>query len=246
MTNSNGHHSKASDRDRQAIARDEVAQLRDLAARAGDDAAESRERWADAKLDALDPQAQSREELVEGFRRSTAATRTLTVADRARSAADRQLAARDRAQAALDRRGARIDLRRFLRDEFEGVYAGPAGQLVLQREIDRARRSGEPLALAFVDVGVEQDERARRAIHGVAAHLRSYDAVVRMDGGEFACAFTNTSLETARRRMSEIQAALERDGRDGPISVGFAVVDSDEGLEELTDRRARGGAPSAS
>jgi diguanylate cyclase (GGDEF)-like protein len=43
----------------------------------------------------------------------------------------------------------------------------------------------------------------------IRSKLRSYDATVRM-GGEFVCAFSNTSLAAAGRRMQETKRARER------------------------------------
>jgi diguanylate cyclase (GGDEF)-like protein len=65
--------------------------------------------------------------------------------ERTAAAADRRAAMLDRQQAAADRRVAGLD-------ELTGVLRRGAGEQALPREIDRSRRSGQPLTLALMDV----------------------------------------------------------------------------------------------
>nr|MDQ6915129.1 GGDEF domain-containing protein [Actinomycetota bacterium] len=167
--------------------------------------------------------------------------------DRARAAADRDRAAADRDQAAIDREHARAALLHAHVDELTGSYRRGVGILALQREIDRARRSGGRLVLAFVDVDglKELNDREGHAagdallidvVETIRSHLRSYDPVVRFGGDEFLCALSDLDLDSARTRFAEIQAAL-REVREGcSVSVGLAALRSDDSLEDLTAR----------
>jgi diguanylate cyclase (GGDEF)-like protein len=220
----------AAERFDSADGRDEIARLRDLAAQA-------RDRAADA-----------RDNLVGQNEPGPAATdRAQAAADRARAATDRERAAVDRRQAAVDRDHARAALLHAHVDELTGSYRRGVGTLALQHEIDRARRSGHGLVLAFVDVdGLKEinDQEGHAAgdallidvVETIRAKLRSYDPVVRYGGDEFLCALSDVDLDSARARFSEIQVALG-ELRDGySISVGLAELHSDDTLEDLTGR----------
>ena len=220
----------AAERFDSADRRDETARLRDVAAKARDRAADARER------------------LVGEPELGPAATdRAQAAADRARAAADRERAAADREQAAVDRDHARAALLHAHVDELTGSYRRGVGTLALQHEIDRARRSGHGLVLAFVDVdGLKEiNDRDGHAagdtllvdvVETIRAKLRSYDPVVRYGGDEFLCALADVDLDSARARFAEIQAALGELRGGYSISVGLAELRSEDSLEDLTAR----------
>jgi diguanylate cyclase (GGDEF)-like protein len=234
----------AAERLESAVQRDETAALRDLTARARDRAADARDRAAEAQ----DRQAGS---LVEKEARALAALRAVRVSAaqlRAQAADDRARAVADREKAAEDRRQAAEDLRHAHVDQLTGAYGRGMGQVALQHEVDRARRSGRPLVLAFVDVDglkVVNDRLGHAAgdallqdvVAAIRLNLRSYDVVtVRMGGDEFICALPEIDLAVSRRRFDDIRAALASRVGGGSISVGLAELGPDDDLQGLTVR----------
>jgi diguanylate cyclase (GGDEF)-like protein len=170
-----------------------------------------------------------------------------SAADRAGSASDRQRAAADRAQASADSGEARSELEQAQLDGLTGAHRRDLGRVVLQHEIERARRSDEPFALAFVDVdGLKElndrdghaagDALLKAVVVALRAELRSYDPIVRIGGDEFLCGFTNTELDASRRRIAEIRAALKQGPAAASISVGVAMLGERDTLEKLIAR----------
>jgi diguanylate cyclase (GGDEF)-like protein len=194
-------------------------------------------------------------------RADAASDRRRSALDRARAAADRAHATMDRAQAREDRgraafeRGqataaggqARLELARSQRDELTGAHMREQGRVTLQLEIDRSRRSGEPFVLAFIDVdGLKElndqdghaagDALLQAVVAALRSNLRSYDPLVRLGGDEFLCGFTNTDLDTAQRRVTDIRTVLEDGAPTKSITVGLATLSATDTLQELTAR----------
>ena len=228
---------------RSALDRDQSAQLRDLSATARDRAAEVRDRAAARREDTVAALAGGDSPLAAVLA-AGAAVRRQAAADRAQAAEDRRGAAADRIQAAADRRQSRIDLARAHVDSLTGVFTRQLGLVTMGHEIDRARRSGEPFSLAYIDVDGMKD---RNDNHGHAAGdallqavvrvlrvaLRPYDPIVRVGGDEFVCGLINTELKAARRRVEEIQALVRADPAAGTISAGLARLGAHGTLGEL-------------
>jgi hypothetical protein len=79
------------------------------------------------------------------------------VVDRNQAGLDRQQAVLDREQARLDRAQATLDRedderQDYLLDDLTGTLRRGPGFRELEHEIDRARREGNPLVVAFVDI----------------------------------------------------------------------------------------------
>jgi len=172
-----------------------------------------------------------------------AADRLRAAADREQSAHDRKVAARDRVQAALDREASEVD-------ELTHVRRRGAGLEQLERECERARRTGEGLVVAFVDVDdLKQVNDTEGHLAGDAlliavadslrACLRSYDLVMRFGGDEFVCALPNSSLEQVRGRFGEVSRFLGACPAAGSITVGLAELSNGDRVEDLI-RRADG------
>ena len=128
-----------------------------------------------------------------------------------------------------------------------GVYGRGAGLIEMRREIARARRAGEVILLAYVDVdGLKAvndslghaagDELLRAAATALSAQLRSYDLVVRVGGDEFVCTLSSMSTEEASRRLSLARDALIASPQSGSISFGFAELRADDDVEDLIAR----------
>jgi diguanylate cyclase (GGDEF)-like protein len=224
------------DRADDAARRDEQATLRDIQGTARDRAADVRDRASNAHQRATG---------AGGAQVSSA--RATSAADRVRAAADRARAARDRQQAGRDREHARIELEKAHLDELTGFYRLGLGKVVVQREIDRSRRSGSQLVLAYCDVdGLKRvnDEQGHAAgdalLEGLAvairSRLRSYDPVVRVGGDEFICALTEVDLDQAAGIFHDIQVILAAGDHEASVSFGLAALEADDSLATLIAR----------
>jgi diguanylate cyclase (GGDEF)-like protein len=211
-----------------ADARDVIAHARDLAALTRDTAAGAREPGA------------------RGFQQA--------VEQDARAAEDRHNAAQDREQAACERLHALVDrelladaLDRAAYDELTGARARAAGLTELGNELDRCRRTGTTLAVAYVDViGLKAlndseghgvgDALLKLVVELIHDHLRSYDLIIRVGGDEFVCAMSGTTLRDARRRFGQVAAALAAAPGVGAIRTGLAQLTGSETATELVAR----------
>lgn len=247
----------ASGRDAAAADREVVSTARDTAAAARDRAAEELElaqgpggaEYAAAIKHAGEVRAQAAadRELAAADRREAAVGRLQANEDRERAASDRRHSAIDREHAALDRRQALAELERAHVDDLTGAFRRGAGQMVLQKEMDRVKRSGESLVLAFVDVdGLKAtndreghaagDARLRDAVSAMRSKIRSYEPIVRYGGDEFLCSFAGVSTADISLRFQEINEVLGGRDHSGSVSVGLAELQADDTLQELIDR----------
>jgi diguanylate cyclase (GGDEF)-like protein len=220
-----GHSDQASqDRLATAAERDKLAHARDVAALARDLAGTARDR-AMTRFRAASEHA---------YRAQAAEHLALAAEDREAGARDREQAARDRLQSHADRELLAREIR-------------SAGRNDVDRELDRCRRTGLALVVAYVDVvGLSAptdsaghsspDAQLARAVMLITAHLRSYDLVVRLGGDEFLCAMSDMTVVGARERFSRVAAALaaQRDG--SAIRVGFAELGPADTSQELIER----------
>ena len=211
--------------------REEAGRLRDRVAEARDRAAQERDRQA-ALAEPTGPAAEAR---------------ARAAAERAQAALDRERAADERKQAAIDRELVRAALAEAHLDELTGTFRRGQGALALKQELERARRSGGQLVLAFVDVDglKEVNDRDGHAagdallidvVETIRSQLRSYDPVVRFGGDEFVCAISDLDLDGVRQRFEGIDRELARKREGASISVGLAELRSGDTLDDLTSR----------
>ena len=120
------------------------------------------------------------------------------------------------------------------------------GRLAITHEIDRARRSGGPLVVAFVDVDelkavndrdghAAGDRVLQSVVREMRARLRSFDPIIRFGGDEFVCGLGGTDLAEAERRFDLIGVAVEAGAGVG-ITVGFAALEPGDTADGLTER----------
>ena len=180
-------------------------------------------------------------------RAKAADDRTRAAADRTRAAADREDAARQRAEALRHKMESADDLRFATTDELTGAWTRRFGLEEVSRELERARRTGGSLMLAFVDVdGLKRLNDSRGHLAGdallhlvgeiVRSNLRAYDAVLRYGGDELVCAMPNLSAAEARARFERIAAALEASDTGHSVSFGLAESEPTDSLQELIAR----------
>lgn len=218
----------AEDRDQISAAYDAASETRDERAAARDCRAEARDRAASR----LDPGSVSDRAGAWRDRRGAAGDRRHAADDREAAFTDRVLSARERAAASID--------------ELTGAYRRDAGMVELARETARAKRTEQPMVLAFIDVdGLKEtnDTRGHAAgdqvlctvVDAVKSHLRGYDLVVRFGGDEFVCAFANMAIEEVAERFLLINGRLAATP-GASISVGLAELVSPDSLEDLIAR----------
>jgi diguanylate cyclase (GGDEF)-like protein len=251
----------AQERLRIAEQRDAAAHLRDLAALARDHAADARD-VAMAQLEAV-ANEQERTRALTGVelvarageqrkraalhRAQAASYRLLAAEDRHAAARDRQQAAQERQRARSDREALAIELERAAVDTLTGARTRAAGLRELEHELVRARRTGSPLVVVYIDVvGLKAindlrghaagDAALKHVVAQVKAYVRPYDLIIRLGGDEFLCVMSNLTEEAARDRFDEIAAALDPASSPGAIRTGFAQLREHEAAERLIAR----------
>lgn len=254
--------SAAAHRDVAADQRDSVADQEDRAAEARDQLAErlalAARPWTSAEL--LDRLAVVRQEAAAD-RRKAARDRQAALADRIDALADRDAAllarragaaeraeaSRSRARASADRRDSADERAHASRDDLTGAYLRGPGSVRLEREMARARRDGQPLALAFVDVDrlkvindsfghAAGDRMLAEVASTLSAKLRADDLVIRYGGDEFVCAAPAMTMADAATRLGLVNGALAEIPGCGTVTVGVAELRDDDSVEQLIAR----------
>jgi diguanylate cyclase (GGDEF)-like protein len=220
------------ERDESAELRDQDAEVRDSLARDHGEADASRE---DILLRA------------ERDRARAAADRVKAAEDRVRAAADRQQASEHRAEAQRAAAEAKHNYELAANDDLTGARARKIGLDEVARELERARRTGTKLTLAFMDVDhlkevndsqghAAGDELLVQVVETVKAHVRPYDVIVRFGGDEFLCAMPNLSKVGAKRRLNKITALLAAAHYGHSITFGLAECEPDDGVQDIVSR----------
>ena len=137
------------------------------------------------------------------------------------------------------------------RDELTGVRDRDGYETELEREIARARRTEQPLALVLLGLGDLAEARARaghaevdRLLQDFAELLvrvtRTTDTVCRRRGDEFGILLPETTATGARhfRRRVREEASRRSFGRLGPVTFSTGIVEwrPDEAAEALDTR----------
>jgi len=206
---------------------------RDAAASQRDDSAAERDRIA-ASRDRL---AQTH----DGDPREAARTQRIAAAQ------DRDQAAQDRREAAADRTHAAAALMAAGGDDLTVALRRGAGLAAVQRDLDRAHRTGGRLVLAFIDVdGLKEvndsqghaagDRLLKRTAHLISTHMRAYDVLVRVGGDEFVCALAGIEPEHVSERFELVSADLATGPGVGSISVGLAEREPSDSIDDLMHR----------
>jgi diguanylate cyclase (GGDEF)-like protein len=231
--------------------RDESASHRDQAAQQRDELAARRDREAETE----DATALEHEGVHGLLGRRTLAVRRahdlegreLASLSRERAKHDRALAAIDRELGERDREASRLDREQAGTDELTGARRRGVGLEDLQREIDRAHRTGETLVAAYVDVdGLKavNDEHGHHAgdqliqdvVEALRRDMRSYDLLVRLGGDEFLCVMPGLTTEQARKRFEHLETELHPGPTRNSLSFGLSELREGEGPTGLVDR----------
>ncbi len=228
--------SRAGRRDENARRRDKIAAARDLAAA-----------LADRKAATLASDLRDLDQRTEAALAAAAAAREKAAAARIRAAADRRQAARDREAAAIDRAHLQAELRRSQFDDLTGAFRRGIGEVLVDGEIERARRDGGRLQIAFIDVddlkgtndtiGHAAGDSALRCVYaGFRVRLRPYDPIIRWGGDEFVCVMPGTDADDARGRIEATRTDLARLDPRVYVSFGLAGLQEDDTVTTLIER----------
>ncbi len=119
----------------------------------------------------------------------------------------------------------------------------------LERELDRSRREGEPLTVAFLDLDhfkrfndsyghIAGDAMLRSFTRAVQERIRATDLLARYGGEEFCILLPNTDAHGALHLLEAVRQRTITDdyGRPLTFSTGLAVWDGAEAPLELLDR----------
>lgn len=239
--------------------RDRTADDRDRTSDAHDKTSEAR----DARSDARDARAADRDRQKGRADADAAADRAGAKRDRKGSAGDRKHSEDDRDAASSDRVRAAVERANLVVDGLTGAHQRAPGLAELEREIVKARRTGQPFVLAFLDVdGLKAindarghaagDQVLRQVVAAVEKSVRAYDLIVRYGGDEFVCGLLDLNLDDAAGRFAETRKDLA--GHGVAFSFGLALLDGGDTLQGLIDRadlamyeqRRRGGSAEGS
>jgi len=147
-------------------------------------------------------------------------------------------------------------VRQAIRDPLTGVFSRGSGEDIMQLHWHAARRSDQPLAVAFVDLdhfkalndffGHEAGDQALRdCTSKMLEKLRGSDSLVRWGGEEFVVIMPDTDIEQAQiamQRMVSDGLGFRPDGQPLTASIGLAercfdCVEDPAQLIELADQR---------
>lgn len=141
-----------------------------------------------------------------------------------------------------------------LRDPLTQTGNRIAMNQALQREVDIAKRSSQPLSVLMVDIdhfkrindnyGHSVGDEALREVAGVLkASLRNIDMVFRYGGEEFLVLLSNTSSEVAamvgerlRQAVHNLQVVFQGQALQMSISLGCATLQAGESVDGLQQR----------
>ena len=172
--------------------------------------------------------------------------RAASANERARAAAERLERTKDREQAARERSRLEAELRSAHLDGLTGALRREMGPTVITNEIERMRRAGGSMVVAYVDVdglkpindtdGHEAGDGVLRTVVRVIQQLlRPYDSIVRYGGDEFVCVLGGVDIAQAKHRFAAITAAIQAQARV-TVSVGFATQADGDTPERIVGR----------
>jgi diguanylate cyclase (GGDEF)-like protein len=223
------------DRDRTADSRDASSDATDNISRERDEQAEQRDLRADAREfdnNIMDLAPRADRAAAKRDRQASATDRTHALHDRASAGEDRILSSRERSE--------------FLVDDLTGAHRRLSGLMELEREVNRAHRTGQTFSLAFIDVDglkgtndsmghAAGDELLVKVVQTLRSRVRPYDLVVRYGGDEFLCGLLDMDMTEADRRIDLVNGDLAAE-RSGHVTAGLATLSESDTLAAIIRR----------
>lgn len=136
-------------------------------------------------------------------------------------------------------------VREAIRDNMTGCFSRPSGEELMELQFTHSRRSGHPLAVAFIDLdhfkqvndtyGHESgDAVLTNAAEAIQGSLRMGDMLVRWGGEEFILIMPNTTAPLARMALERARAAGLGKRPDGtPVTASIGIAERiDDALED--------------
>ena len=135
-------------------------------------------------------------------------------------------------------------------DFLTGAFNRRGIERILVAELERNRRSLEPLSIAIIDIDHFKDVNDRqghaegdRIVTELArlSHnaLRPYDSVGRLGGDEFVVVLPGTTRESACTVAERIREAVAANLSGVTVSVGVATRTGEDGLHGILQRADR-------
>lgn len=132
-------------------------------------------------------------------------------------------------------------------DGLTGAYTRDAGLVELQREVARAKRTGESLVVAFLDVDqlksvndsaghAAGDRMLTEVAHTAREALRPYDLIIRYGGDEFICAISGLDMAEVSKRFAHVNTVLANTPGHGSVTAGVALMQPEDSAEDLVAR----------
>lgn len=148
----------------------------------------------------------------------------------------------------------RVAIQSALRDPLTNTGNRVAMDQVLGREVELARRNGQPLSLLMLDIDYFKrindehghsagDEALKAVATTLKNQLRNIDMVFRYGGEEFLVLLSGTPREGAalvgerlRQSVMELQCLAQGKPIELSISLGCATLEAGEAIESLLER----------
>ncbi len=113
--------------------------------------------------------------------------------------------------------------------------------------MQRALRTKEPLAVAFVDVDhlktvndskghAAGDLLLRQVADALRTKLRPYDIVIRYGGDEFVCVIAGQTAALAAERLASMNSVLRAMSKTSSMSVGISELQPGDSSADLVKR----------
>jgi diguanylate cyclase (GGDEF)-like protein len=131
-------------------------------------------------------------------------------------------------------------------DDLTGAYHRGPGNIELEREMARSRRTNTSLTVAFVDVDALKhrndseghaagDRLLRETAATIRSHFRPYDLLIRYGGDEFVCGLFDMEMTEAAARFALVNRDLEA-AEQASVTIGLATLTDSDALAELLAR----------
>jgi diguanylate cyclase (GGDEF)-like protein len=128
-------------------------------------------------------------------------------------------------------------------DPLTGLLNRRGFDVVFQRDLDRARRTGAPLSLVILDLDhfkavndrfghAAGDDVLRRVGEALRSERRAGDALARIGGEEFAVVLYDADADGALRFVERVAGSpLMSGGPAGPMSLSAGIAAAEEGAD---------------